>query len=79
MLLSYFAYSCVHLKQKVRLRPELSRKFLSNLGPNPARTRAKPDPKSPARLTTRQRTAFENVKSVKINKIYDCTLNVNGS
>ena len=25
----------VHLRQKARLRPELSRKFLSTLGPNP--------------------------------------------
>ena len=39
MLPSYFDYSFVHLRQKVRLRPELSPKFSSTLGPNPARTR----------------------------------------
>ena len=52
MLPGYFDYICVHLRQKVRLRRELSPKFLSTLGPNPARTRPEPDPKSPARLTT---------------------------
>ena len=36
MLPSYFDYICVHLRQKERLRPELSPKFLSTLGPNPA-------------------------------------------
>ena len=39
MLLNYFDYIFVHLRQKVRLRPELSPKFLSTLGPNPAGTR----------------------------------------
>ena len=47
-----FGYIFVHLRQKARLRPELSPKFLPTLGPNPARTRPEPDPKSPARLTT---------------------------
>ena len=53
MLLSYFDYIFVHLRQKARLRPELSPTFLSTLGPNPARIRSEPepDPKSPARLT----------------------------
>ena len=42
---SYFDYIFVHLRQKVRLKPELSPKFLSTLGPNPARTRPeKPGP-----------------------------------
>ena len=42
---SYFDYIFVHLRQKVRLRPELSPKFLSILGPNPARSRPeKPGP-----------------------------------
>ena len=41
-LSSYFDYMFVHLIQKVRLRPELCRKFLSNLGPNPTR-KARPD------------------------------------
>ena len=45
MLPSYFDYIFVHLRQKARLRPELSPKFLSTLGPNPARTRPeKPSP-----------------------------------
>ena len=43
MLPSYIDYSFVHLLQKVRLRPELSPKFWSTLGPNPARTRARPE------------------------------------
>ena len=43
MLPSYFDYIFVHLKQKVRLRPELNPKFLSSLGPNPNPTR-KPGP-----------------------------------
>ena len=30
----YFDYIFVHLRQKVRLRPELSPKLLSILGPN---------------------------------------------
>ena len=44
ILQSYFNYFFVHLRQKVRLRPELSPKFLSTLGPNPNLTRkARPD------------------------------------
>ena len=39
MLPSYFDHIFVHLRQKVCLRPESSPKFLSTLGPNPARTR----------------------------------------
>ena len=39
MLSSYFDYIFVHLRQKARFRPELSPKFSSVLGPNPARTR----------------------------------------
>ena len=42
MLPSFSDYIFVHLKQKARLRPELSPKFLSTLGPNPAR-KALPD------------------------------------
>ena len=42
MLPSYFVYMFVHLRQKARLGPELSPKFLSTLGPNPAR-KAWPD------------------------------------
>ena len=44
MLPSYFDYIFVHLRQKVRLKPELNPKFLS--------FRPETDPKSPARLTT---------------------------
>ena len=39
---SYFDNIFVHLRQKARLRPELSPKFLSTLGPNPIR-KARPD------------------------------------
>ena len=42
MLLRYFDYMFGHLSQKVRLRPELSPKFLSTLGLNPTR-KARPD------------------------------------
>ena len=45
MLPDYFDYIFVHLRQKVRLRPESSPKFLSTLSPNPTRTRPeKPGP-----------------------------------
>ena len=47
MLLSYFDYIFVHLRQKLRLRPELSPKFLSTLGPNPARTQTRPEKPGP--------------------------------
>ena len=43
-LTSYFDYIFVLLRQKVRLRPELSPKFLSTLGQNPARTQPERDP-----------------------------------
>ena len=39
ILPSYFDYIFVHLRQKVSLRPELSPKFFSTLGPNPPQTR----------------------------------------
>ena len=42
MLPSYFDYIFMHLRQKVRLRPELSPKFLSTLGPIPTR-KARPN------------------------------------
>ena len=38
----YFDYVFVHLRQKARLRPELSPKFLSTFGSNPTR-KARPD------------------------------------
>ena len=37
MLPRYFDYIFVQLRQKVHLRPELSPKFWSALGPNPPR------------------------------------------
>ena len=44
MLQSHFDYIFVHLRRKVRLRPELSPKFLSTLGPNRNPTqKVKPD------------------------------------
>ena len=42
MLQSYLDYIFVHLRRKVCLRPELSPKFLSTLGPNLTR-KARPD------------------------------------
>ena len=39
MLASYFNYIFVHLRQKVRVRPEVSPKFLPTFGPNPSPTR----------------------------------------
>ena len=42
MLPSYFDDIFVHLRQKAHLRPELSPKFLSTLGPNPI-GKARPD------------------------------------
>ena len=47
MLPDYFDYIFVHLRQKVRLRPESSPKFLSTLSPNPARTRTRPEKPGP--------------------------------
>ena len=41
-LQSYFDCIFVHLRQKVRLRPKLSPKFLSTLGTNPTR-KGRPD------------------------------------
>ena len=45
MLPSYFDYTFLHLRQKAHLRPELSPRFLSTLGPNAVRTR----PEKPGR------------------------------
>ena len=47
MLPNYFDYIFVHLKQKACLRPDLSPRFLSNSGPNPARTRIRPEKPGP--------------------------------
>ena len=41
MLLNCFDYIFVQLRQKVRFKPELSSKFLSTLGPNPAQARTR--------------------------------------
>ena len=53
MLPSYFDYIFVHLRQKVRLMPELSTKFLSSLGPN-ATPKARPDLRLYYRLNSLQ-------------------------
>ena len=42
MLSSYFEFIFVHLRQKVRLWPELSAEFLLTFGPNPTQ-KARPD------------------------------------
>ena len=42
MLQNYFDFIFVHLRRKVRLRPELRPTFLSTSGPNPTR-KARPD------------------------------------
>ena len=47
MLPSYFDYIFVHLRQKARLRPKLSLKFLSTFSPNSARTRTRPKKPDP--------------------------------
>ena len=47
MLPSYFDFIFVPLKQKARLRPDLSPKFLSTSGPNRARTRTRPKKPGP--------------------------------
>ena len=53
ILPNYFHYTLVLLRQKARLRPELSPKFLPTLGPNPT-WKARPDlqlwPKASLRL-----------------------------
>ena len=49
MLPSYFDYIFVHPRQKARLKPELSPKFLSTLGPSTTQ-KAQPD----LQLCTRQ-------------------------
>ena len=51
MLPSYFDYIFVQLRQTVPLRPELSPKFLSTLGPNLTR---KPRPDLQLSATSRQ-------------------------
>ena len=56
MLPSYFDVIFVHLTQKVRLRPELSPRFLSTLGPNPTRK---------VRLTNLIRTVIFQQKTVQ--------------
>ena len=74
MLPTYFDYVFVHPRQKARLRPELSPKFLSTFGPNLARTHS--DPKSSAQLTTLLVTAslllfylFSTEKLVTIKRV----------
>ena len=64
MLPSYFDYILVHQRQKVLLRPELSRKFLSTLGPNPARTQ-------PEKLGSIYNSATEINQVDRVNMIKD--------
>ena len=59
MLLSYFDYIFVHLRQKVRLRPKLSPKFLSTLG----RTR----PEKPCMTYNSELNALTKVTQVQID------------
>ena len=47
MLPSHFDYIFVHLRQKACLRPKLSLKFLSTLGPNPTFVNFRPEPEKP--------------------------------
>ena len=81
MFPNYFDYIFVHPRQKIRLRPEFSLKFLLTSGLN----RLEPYTKSPARLTTlgrihivRDSEQFEDFRNIflpnigedqKINKI----------
>ena len=73
MLQSYFDYIFVHLRKKARLRAELSPKFLSTLGRNPARTRIK----NPGPLTTllRQNTASNIYERLDLSeKLYNAII-----
>ena len=47
MLPGYFGYIFVHLRQNARLRSKFSPKFLSTLGPNPARPEPLPEKPRP--------------------------------
>ena len=62
MLPRYFDCAFVHLRQKVRLRPELSPKFLSTLGLNPAKTR----PEKPGPIYNSDLLTFENEQSLAV-------------
>ena len=63
---SYFDYIFVHRRQKIRLRPELSPKFLSILGPNPARTRSeKPGPTYNSALPNPSHPPIDNRAKLK--------------
>ena len=65
MLPSYFDYIFVHLRQKLHLRPDLSPKFLSTLGPNPTQ-KARSDLQLCFKVTKR----FNIKKIVVLNYIY---------
>ena len=61
ILPDYFDYIFVHLRQKVRLRPESSPTFLSTLSPNPNPTRkARPDLQLCASLLRRLGFSYSN-------------------
>ena len=59
ILPSNFDYFFVHLRQKVRLRPEFSPTFFSTLGPNPARARTRPEKPGPTYNSERAGVNFE--------------------
>ena len=61
MLPNYFDYIFVYQRQKVRLKPQLTPKFLSTLGPNLARIR----PERPGPTYSSDRVYF-NVTIVQI-------------
>ena len=63
MLPNYFDFIFVHLRQTVRLKPEISPKLLSTLGLNLARTR-------PEKLGSIYNSTFSNTRA------YLCSLGV---
>ena len=65
MVPSYADYIFVHLRQKARLRPELSPKFLSTLGPNPTR-KPLPDLQLWLELLTWKRNISEAITGRKL-------------
>ena len=64
MLPSYFNYIFVHLRQKVRVRLELSPKFLPTFGPNSTRIRARPEKPGP---TYNPGLAQESIRIINIS------------
>ena len=68
MLPSYFDYMFVRLTQKVSLSPEVSPKFLSTLGPNPALTRARPEKPGPTyNSDMSERNRFVHILNLRLS------------